>query len=81
MAESKSLVEYTKRYSNAMVSLIHASDDAKRAFKRDKPAIREAINNHADTLIKELPASMDDESKADFERLLSDFACTLHPRG
>jgi len=43
-------------------------------FRGDKPAIRQSINDYADMICKDFGLS-------DYQRnLLSNYACTLHPK-
>ena len=50
------------------------SKEAKNQFKNDNPAIRQIINDSADSLCKAHNLS---EHKRD---LLSNYACSLHPK-
>ena len=61
-------------YQTAKTELKREAKGAKEWFKTDKPAIRQAINDHADFLCKsyQLP---------EYKRnLLSNYACKLHPK-
>jgi len=83
MAENRTpddFMAYVAQYQSAKAALRDAANEAKRATPNDKPAIRQAINDYADMLIKDLPASMSDNDKAIFADQLSFVACTLHPK-
>lgn len=61
-------------YKNAKQQLKSISQDAKKEYKNDKPAIRQIINDYADHLCKDLNLS-------EYQReLLSNYACKLHPK-
>ena len=61
-------------YQNAKIDLKKVALDAKRFFKNDKPAIRQTINDMSHILFREYDLS-------DYQcNLLSNYACTLHPK-
>ena len=61
-------------YQNCKEQLLGMAAHAKHTFPNDKPMIREAINNQADSLCKEYDLS-------EYHRfLLHSYACGLHPR-
>lgn len=61
-------------YQTAKRSLKTVSIEAKQAYKSDKPMIRQTINDYSDYLCKSLQLS-------EYQRnLLSNYACTLHPK-
>lgn len=61
-------------YQQAKADLKEIAYTAKIEYKNDLPAIRMIINDYADTLCKDYHFS-------DYYRnLLSNYACTLHPK-
>ena len=64
----------TTDYQKAKSDLKEIADGAKKAYKGDNPAIRMIINDYTDTLCKDWNFS---EHK---RNLLSNYACTLHPK-
>lgn len=61
-------------YQQVKVDLKEIADSAKIEYKNDLPAIRMIINDSADMLCKVYQFS-------DYYRnLLSNYACTLHPK-
>ncbi len=64
----------TSIYQQAKKALKLASDQDKKHFKNDKPAIRQSINDFCDYLSKDLNLS-------EYHRnLLANYACKLHPK-
>jgi len=62
------------KYQQAKKALKLASDQDKKHFKNDKPAIRQSINDFCDYLSKDLNLS-------EYHRnLLANYACKLHPK-
>lgn len=62
------------KYQQTKTALKLASQQAKKHFKNDKPAIRQDINDFCDYLCKELNLS-------EYHRnLLCNYACKLHPK-
>ena len=62
------------QYQIAKATLKSVSLDAKAEFRNDKPAIRQIINDTADSICKDLQLS-------DYHRdLLANYACKLHPK-
>jgi hypothetical protein len=70
-------------YQQAKTHLKNASVLYKNSYKGDKPAIRQAINNTLDSIIKDTincPRLRVSEAKREqYRNWLSDYACTLHP--
>jgi len=61
-------------YKTAKMNLKEVAIDAKKRFKTDKPMIRQIINDTADSICKNMQLS-------EYQRdLLSNYACTLHPK-
>lgn len=61
-------------YQNAKVLLKERATLIKKEYPTDKPLQREVINNHLDWLCKNYQFS-------EYKRnLLSNYACTLHPK-
>ena len=48
-------------------------------MRNDRPGIRTAINDAADYLQKDLPASLSFEAREAIGAALADLACELHP--
>jgi hypothetical protein len=62
------------KYQQAKTDLKETAKQAKKEYKNDKPAIRQAINNTADMLCKDLRLS-------EYQRnLLANYSCNLHPK-
>jgi hypothetical protein len=76
----------TSIYQLCKIQLKGEAADAKKAFKSDKPAQRQIINDHADSLQRNpLNQAMLNEviSKKQFHQYcnwLSLYACKLHPK-
>ena len=62
------------KYSQAKETLKFIAMASKKEFKNDKPAIRQAINDSADMLCKDLQLSEWDRHR------LALYSCKLHPR-
>lgn len=61
-------------YQIAKSTLKSVSLDAKAQYSTDKPMIRQTINDYLDYLCKDFNLS-------EYQRnLLSNYACTLHPK-
>lgn len=64
----------TTNYQQAKNELKEAARQAKNYYTSDKPAIRQIINDTADSICKSMNLS-------EYQRdLLSNYACTLHPK-
>ena len=70
------MTEYRKvtQYQSAKSALRMEARVAKEAYKDDKPAIRQCINDFADWLIKD-----HNWTGTKYEVWLSNFAASLHP--
>ena len=64
----------TSKYQQAKAELKECAEVAKRYYWNDKPAVNMVINDCLDRIIKELNLT---EHK---RNLLSNYACTLHPK-
>lgn len=62
------------KYTIAKTTLRWVSLDAKAEYRTDKPMIRTIINDTLDSIIRDLNLS---EYQSN---LLSNYACTLHPK-
>ena len=61
-------------YQQAKNTLLWVSRDAKSQFKKDKPMIRQIINDTTDAICRDL-------NLTDIQRdRLSNYACKLHPK-
>jgi len=67
-------------YHEAKAALKEFAWREKRVLKSDKPAIRQGINDYADSLCKDFPHSLSDSRRAQFTQWLQSYACTLHPK-
>lgn len=74
----KHRTEYQQTKINALEQLRQAAKEAKRRTD-DIPAILQDINDTADAISKDLPASLSYEQRERITNALSDLACTLHP--
>ena len=64
----------TSDYQRAKSVLKGISDESKRIFKNDIPAINQTINDEADFICK-------NNSLSEYQqKLLHNYACTLHPK-
>lgn len=61
-------------YQQAKTELKECARVAKTFYHNDKPAVNMTINNYADSIIKELNLTNYQQN------LLSNYACTLHPK-
>lgn len=59
--------------------LFHIAVYVKNTFRGDKPAIREAINNHADILAREYWRHYSERQAARLADNLHTYAAKLHP--
>ena len=63
-------------YQQAKIDLKRASKNIKADFKDDKPAIRMYINDTVDFMCKDYSRHLSEYQ----QNLLSNYACTLHPK-
>jgi hypothetical protein len=62
------------KYQEVKTMLRANAEFAKVQFRGDKPAIRQSINDYTDAISK-------DYNLSEYQRnLLSNYACTLHPK-
>ena len=61
-------------YQVAKSELKRSAIEAKQYFKSDKPAIRQSINDSVDYICRSIQLSEYQKN------LLSNYACTLHPK-
>jgi hypothetical protein len=67
-------------YNSAKAALKETAKQAKQTMPGDKPGIRFEINCHADSLIHEFNRQFEGKRAALYEKWLSAYACTLHPK-
>jgi len=71
----------TTIYQNCKQQLKEVAADAKKSYPDDKPAQRQIINDHADTLIRGFwGRTGSDKQKQQYQNWLSLYACKLHPK-
>jgi len=70
---------YKQEKAQALAALRSFAEDVKREIRDDKPGIRECINNYADILQKNLPASLTFEAREAIGAALANLASDLHP--
>ena len=70
--------EYQQTKVNALEQLRQAAKEAKKRTD-DVPAILQDINDTADAISKDLPASLTYAQRERITEALQNLACTLHP--
>jgi len=71
-------------YNNAKQCLISVAKEAKRLNKKDKPMVRQIINDQADEMHKQIvfwamKGSYSESMAKQYKNWLSQLACKLHP--
>lgn len=67
-------------YQQAKKNLLQFSKQIKRDYKTDKPAIRTAINDYCEFLLRDLNRTASDKKSRQNEANLCSFAASLQPK-
>jgi len=66
-------------YTEAKQQLEETAKDIKAKHRNDKPLCRQVINDTADMLVKDFPASLSEAKKEQYSLWLHNLAANLHP--